>query len=184
VHYKRPINLPVLVLSLLVACSCFGDIGVISSERSEEAPSTDSDPAKRPVVLDTRGGYAALFEGICRQRITLEFDTLRGADHASFTGAIPARGRYKTAPRPCRSGRGSVTSCRHGCERNFQNDEILSATMVANVLEKVGVKDVKIVDRGLAGWKAAGFVSTQDYFGNPSGHLPGIRQSQGRTGGR
>ena len=34
------------------------------------------------------------------------------------------------------------------------NDEILSATMGAFVLEKYGIKDIRIVDGGLPGWKA------------------------------
>jgi len=52
------------------------------------------------------------------------------------------------------------------------NDEILSASMVAYVLEKYGVNDIRIVDGGLPDWKAAGFDTTQEYFGNPPGDLP------------
>jgi thiosulfate/3-mercaptopyruvate sulfurtransferase len=44
--------------------------------------------------------------------------------------------------------------------------------MVAYVLEKYGIRDIKIVDGGLAGWKAAGLTPVQDYFGNPHGNLP------------
>jgi thiosulfate/3-mercaptopyruvate sulfurtransferase len=52
------------------------------------------------------------------------------------------------------------------------NDEILSATMVAYVLEKFGIQHIRIVDGGLAGWTKAGLATTQDYFGNPQGQLP------------
>src|SRR5690606_20438148 len=52
------------------------------------------------------------------------------------------------------------------------NDEILSATMVAHVMEKMGVERIRIVDGGLAGWVAAGYQPAQDYFGNPRGRLP------------
>jgi thiosulfate/3-mercaptopyruvate sulfurtransferase len=44
--------------------------------------------------------------------------------------------------------------------------------MVAYVLEKYGVKDIRIVDGGLPGWKAANLPVTQEYFGNPKGTLP------------
>jgi thiosulfate/3-mercaptopyruvate sulfurtransferase len=52
------------------------------------------------------------------------------------------------------------------------NDEILSASMVAFVLEKYGIKEIRILDGGLPAWKAAGLPVTQDYYGNPAGKLP------------
>jgi thiosulfate/3-mercaptopyruvate sulfurtransferase len=52
------------------------------------------------------------------------------------------------------------------------NDEILSTSMVAYVLEKFGVKDIRIIDGGLAQWKTLGYPTTQEYFGNPPGTLP------------
>jgi thiosulfate/3-mercaptopyruvate sulfurtransferase len=52
------------------------------------------------------------------------------------------------------------------------NDEILSASMVAYVLEKFGVEEIRIVDGGLPAWQAAGLPVTQEYFGNPPGTLP------------
>jgi thiosulfate/3-mercaptopyruvate sulfurtransferase len=167
--YMRPINLPVLVLSLLVASSCFGDIGVISPSEAKKLID-DSDPTKRPVVLDTRGGYKDYFRGHLPTAHHLEFDTLRGTDNAVPVQYLP---EDITKQLLVRAG---VDKDRlhlvYATGAELPNDEILSATMVAYVLEKVGVKGVKIVDGGLAGWKAAGFVSTQDYFGNPSGHLP------------
>jgi thiosulfate/3-mercaptopyruvate sulfurtransferase len=44
--------------------------------------------------------------------------------------------------------------------------------MVAYVLEKFGVEDIRIVDGGLPGWTKAGLPVTQEYFGNPTGTLP------------
>jgi thiosulfate/3-mercaptopyruvate sulfurtransferase len=52
------------------------------------------------------------------------------------------------------------------------NDEILSASMVAYVLEKYGVENILIVDGGLKGWHEAKLPVTQEYFGNPYGVLP------------
>ena len=52
------------------------------------------------------------------------------------------------------------------------NDEILSASMVAYVLEKFGVQDIRIVNGGLPGWQKAELPVTQEYFGNPAGSLP------------
>ena len=44
--------------------------------------------------------------------------------------------------------------------------------MVAYVLEKYGVKDIRIVDGGLPAWEHAKLPVTQEYFGNPAGTLP------------
>lgn len=52
------------------------------------------------------------------------------------------------------------------------NDEILSASMVAYVLEKYSVENIRIVDGGLPVWKKAKLPTTQEYFGNPKGTLP------------
>jgi thiosulfate/3-mercaptopyruvate sulfurtransferase len=47
------------------------------------------------------------------------------------------------------------------------NDKILSASMVAYVLEKYGVQDIRIVDGGLAGWTAACLQSVQEFMAIP-----------------
>jgi thiosulfate/3-mercaptopyruvate sulfurtransferase len=44
--------------------------------------------------------------------------------------------------------------------------------MVVYVLEKAGVKDIRVVDGGLAEWVKAGMKPVQEYFGNPAGKLP------------
>jgi thiosulfate/3-mercaptopyruvate sulfurtransferase len=50
----------------------------------------------------------------------------------------------------------------------------LSTSMVAYVLEKFGVEDVRIIDGGLAEWQKLGLPITQEYFGNPPGTLPEV----------
>ena len=52
------------------------------------------------------------------------------------------------------------------------NDEILRASMVAYVLGKIGMKDIRIMDGGLAEWRKRTLPKTQEYFGNPLGKLP------------
>jgi thiosulfate/3-mercaptopyruvate sulfurtransferase len=44
--------------------------------------------------------------------------------------------------------------------------------MVAYVLEKFGVKNIRIIDGGLAEWQKQNLPTTQEYFGNPAGKLP------------
>ncbi len=58
------------------------------------------------------------------------------------------------------------------------NDEILSSSMVCYVLEKFGVKNIHIVDGGLAEWQKQKFPVTQEYFGNPAGQLPSTMQPE------
>ncbi len=162
-------NLPLLALSILGATASFADIGIISPGDAKKLID-DSNPEKRPIVLDTRGGYKDYFRGHLPTAHHLEFDTLRGTDNAVPVQYLP---EDITKQLLVRAG---VDKDRlhlvYATGAELPNDEILSATMVAYVLEKVGVKDVKIVDGGLAGWKAAGFAATQEYFGNPSGNLP------------
>lgn len=159
-------------LCALTACgalSASADIGIISPADAKKLID-NPDPKKRPIVLDTRGGYKDYFRGHLPTAHHLEFDTLRGTDDAVPVQYLPA----------------DITKLllvRAGIDQNrlhliyatgaeLPNDEILSASMVAYVLEKYGIKDIKIVDGGLPGWKAAGFQSVQDYFGNPPGNLP------------
>jgi thiosulfate/3-mercaptopyruvate sulfurtransferase len=44
--------------------------------------------------------------------------------------------------------------------------------MVAYVLEKFGVRDIRILNGGLPSWAAAKNPVTQAYFGNPPGKIP------------
>jgi thiosulfate/3-mercaptopyruvate sulfurtransferase len=100
----------------------------------------------------------------------LNFDTLRGTDHGVPVQYLP-------------DDLTKALLIRAGVDRNrthliyatgdkLPNDEILSASMVAYVLEKFGVNDIRIVDGGLPAWQKAKLPVTQEYFGNPAGTLP------------
>jgi thiosulfate/3-mercaptopyruvate sulfurtransferase len=145
------------------------DIGIISPSNAQKLIE-NPDVSKRPVVLDTRGGYKDYFRGHLPTAHHLEFDTLRGTDNGVPVQYLP-------------SDLTKALLVRAGVDKNrlhlvyatgdvLPNDEILSASMVAFVLEKYGVQDIRIVDGGLAGWKAAGLQPVQEYFGNPVGNLP------------
>jgi len=128
------------------------------------------DATKRPVVLDTRGGYKDYFRGHLPTAHHINFDTLRGTDAAVPVQYLPAD---LTKVLLIRAGvNKDRTHIIYATGDKLPNDEILSATMVAHVLEKFGVQDIRILDGGLPGWQAAGYPVTQDYFGNPKGKLP------------
>jgi thiosulfate/3-mercaptopyruvate sulfurtransferase len=158
------------ILSLIIlATVAQADIGLISVTEAK-ALIENPDTAKRPIVLDTRGGYKDYFRGHLPTAHHLEFDTLRGTDKAvpvqylpdDLTKALLVRAGVDKGRLHLVYATGDV----------LPNDEILSTTMVVYVLEKFGVKDIKIVDGGLAEWTKQGLAPIQDYFGNPAGHLP------------
>ena len=125
---------------------------------------------KRPIVLDTRGGYKDYFRGHLPTAHHLNFDTLRGTDNG-----VPVQYLPDDLTRAILVRAGVDKDRMHliyATGDKLPNDEILSASMVAYVLEKYGVKDIRIVDGGLPGWKAANLPVTQEYFGNPKGTLP------------
>lgn len=170
-----PVPLPIRAAVAVLAAAIAGDAaragtGVISPAdalKLIEHP----DPAKRPVVLDTRGGYKDYFRGHLPTAHHLNFDTLRGTDNGVPVQYLPDD---LTRALLVRAGVDKDrTHLVYATGDKLPNDEILSASMVAYVLEKYGVKDVRIVDGGLPGWKAAKLPVTQDYFGNPKGSLPG-----------
>lgn len=161
-------SLPLLLL-LLTASIAQAEIGIISPADANKLIEA-KDPAQRPIVLDTRGGYKDYFRGHLPTAHHLNFDTLRGTDHGVPVQYLPDELT-------------KVLLVRAGIDRNrthliyatgdaLPNDEILSASMVAYVLEKFGVTDIRIVDGGLPGWKKARLPVTQEYFGNPPGTLP------------
>ncbi|MEZ5326923.1 MAG: rhodanese-like domain-containing protein [Verrucomicrobiales bacterium] len=165
-----------LVLSAICAFPVLAraDIGIISCAEAKaliESP----DPAKRPIVLDTRGGYKDYFRAHLPTAQHLEFDTLRGTDKAVPVQYLPDN---LSAALLVRAG---IDKDRvhlvYATGDTLPNDEILSSTMVVHVLEKFGVKDVRIVDGGLAEWKKQGFAPVQDYFQNPPGSLPTKRDT-------
>lgn len=145
------------------------DIGIISAPEAKKLME-NPDAAKRPIVFDTRGGYKDYFRGHLPTAQHLEFDTLRGTDHGVPVQYLPDD---LTKALLLRAG---VDKDRlhliYATGAELPNDEILSSTMVVYVLEKFGVKDIRIVDGGLAEWKSQGFAPVQDYFGNPAGNLP------------
>ena len=161
-----------LCFTLLVAlvCASRADIGIISPEDAKKLIE-NPDAKARPIVLDTRGGYKDYFRGHLPTAHHLEFDTLRGTDQAVPVQYLPPDLTKKLLLRA------GVDKDRlhiiYATGEALPNDEILSASMVAFVLEKYGVKDIRILDGGLPAWKAAGFTAIQDYFGNPPGKLPG-----------
>lgn len=135
-----------------------------------------ADTQARPIVLDTRGGYKDYFRGHIPTAHHVNFDTLRGTDNGipvqylpdDLTSALLVRAGIQT-------GR---THLIHATGDTLPNDEILSATKVAYVLEKFGVDDIRIIDGGLAGWTSAGLPVTQEYFGNPPGTVPSKRKPE------
>jgi thiosulfate/3-mercaptopyruvate sulfurtransferase len=145
------------------------DIGVISPAEAA-ALIAQADPQKRPVVLDTRGGYKDYFRGHLPTAHHLNFDTLRGTDRAVPVQYLPDD---LTRALLVRAGVDQDrTHLVYATGAELPNDEILSTTMVAYVLEKFGVKDIRIVDGGFADWQKQGFKPERDYFGNPPGNLP------------
>lgn len=141
-------------------------ISCIEAKRLIENPNE----AERPIVIDTRGGYKDYFRGHIPTAHHLNFDTLRGTDNGVPVQYLP-------------DDLTKTLLTRAGVDRNrvhvlyatgdkLPNDEILSTSMVAYVLEKFGVKDIRIVDGGLAEWQKQKLPTTQEYFGNPAGTLP------------
>lgn len=73
-----------LLLAAVVTISLAGlakaEIGVISPADAK-ALIESADSSRRPVVLDTRGGYKDYFCGHLPTAYHINFDTLRGTDH-------------------------------------------------------------------------------------------------------
>jgi thiosulfate/3-mercaptopyruvate sulfurtransferase len=157
------------LLALAFAADVRADIGIISPAEAQKLIEA-ADTAQKPIVLDTRGGYKDYFRGHLPTAHHLNFDTLRGTDHGVPVQYLPDD---LTKPLLVRAG---VDRNRmhliYATGEALPNDEILSASMVAYVLEKYGVENIRIVDGGLPGWKKAGLPVTQEYFGNPAGTLP------------
>lgn len=159
---------------VFIALSMFGstvraEIGIISPVDAKNLIES-SEPSKKPIILDTRGGYKDYFRGHIPTAHHLNFDTLRGTDHGVPVQYLP-------------DDLTKALLIRAGVDRNrthliyatgdkLPNDEVLSASMVAYVLEKFGVNDIRIVDGGLPAWQKAKLPVTQEYFGNPAGTLP------------
>ena len=164
----KPI-LTLLASAALLAAGAHADIGVISPADAKKLIE-NPDAKKRPIVFDTRGGYKDYFRGHLPTAHHINFDTLRGTDHAVPVQYLPDDLTHALL---LRAGVDKDrTHLVYATGEALPNDEILSSTMVVHVLEKAGIKDIKIVDGGLPEWKKQGFAATQDYFGNLTGSLP------------
>lgn len=145
------------------------EIGIISPAEANRLIEA-SDPADRPIVLDTRGGYKDYFRGHLPLAHHINFDTLRGTDRGVPVQYLPDD---LTRALLIRAGVDrDRTHLIYATGDRLPNDEILSASMVAYVLENFGVQDIRIVDGGLAQWERANLRVVQEYFGNPPGKLP------------
>lgn len=161
--------LSVFVLLCVHARDAKADVRIVSCSEAKQSIENPNE-AERPIVIDTRGGYKDYFRSHLPNAHHLNFDTLRGTDHGVPVQYLP-------------DDLTKALLSRAGIQRNkphilyatgdtLPNDEILSATMVAYVLEKFGVEDIRIIDGGLLEWQKLGFPTTQEYFGNPVGKLP------------
>lgn len=158
-----------IAMSVVLAAVARAEIGIISPVEAKRLIE-HADAAHRPVVLDTRGGYKDYFRGHLPTAHHLNFDTLRGTERGVPVQYLPDD---LTKALLVRAGVDKDrTHVIYATGDALPNDEVLSASMVAYVLEKFGVKDIRIVDGGLPAYKAAGFPVTQEYFGNPPGKLP------------
>jgi thiosulfate/3-mercaptopyruvate sulfurtransferase len=158
-----------------VADRARADMGIISPAEAHKLI-TAATPAQRPIVLDTRGGYKDYFRGHLPTAHHLNFDTLRGTDRGVPVQYLPDD---LTRALLLRAGVDKArTHLIYATGATLPNDEILSASMVAYVLEKFGVQDIRIIDGGLPGWSQAKLPTTQEYFGNPLGSLPEKTQPQ------
>ena len=158
-----------LFLALTSPSARAADIGVISPAEALKLIE-NPDPAKRPIVLDTRGGYKDYFRGHIPTAHHLNFDTLRGTDDGVPVQYLPDD---LTKALLVRAGVDKArTHLIYATGDKLPNDEILSASMVAYVLEKFGVEDIRIVDGGLPEWAKQKLPVTQEYFGNKKGALP------------
>jgi thiosulfate/3-mercaptopyruvate sulfurtransferase len=159
--------IPFGVMSVLGVANAT-EIGLISPEQAAELLIKSSDDDK-PIVIDTRGGYKDYFRSHIVRAHHLNFDTLRGTDNGVPVQYLPDNLMVELLNRA-------------GIQRNrlhliyatgdvLPNDEVLSASMVAYVLEKYGVEKIKIIDGGLAEWQKRDLPVTQDYFGNSIGNI-------------
>ncbi len=161
--------LSLLLASLLGAGVCQAEIGLISVAEAK-ALIENPDASQRPVVLDTRGGYKDYFRGHLPTAHHINFDTLRGTD-----SAVPVQYLSDRLTKALLKRAGADKNRLHivyATGAKLPNDEILSTSMVVYVLEKFGIKNIRVVDGGLAEWTRQGLAPANDYYGNPKGSLP------------
>ena len=166
---KSIISACLLAMFVAVGANASAEIAIISCDDAKRLIE-NSDASQRPIVLDTRGGYKDYFRGHLPTAHHLNFDTLRGTDLGVPVQYLPDD---LTKALLIRAGVDrNRTHVLYATGDKLPNDEILSTSMVAYVLEKFGVEDIRIVDGGLAEWQKLKLPTTQEYFGNPAGELP------------
>jgi thiosulfate/3-mercaptopyruvate sulfurtransferase len=166
--------LAILYVSILLSPN-YAETGIISPADAHRLIQESND-GQKPVVLDTRGGYKDYFRGHIPRAHHLNFDTLRGTDNGVPVQYLPDE---ITAVLLKRAGIDrNKTHLLYATGDTLPNDEILSASMVAYVLEKFGVDNILIVDGGLPAWQRAQLPVTQEYFGNPTGQLPATQRKE------
>src|SRR5262245_37559325 len=117
------------------------DIGIISPANAKKLLD-EADATKKPIVLDTRGGYKDYFRGHLPTAHHLNCDTLRGTDNGVPVQYLPDD---LTKALLVRAGANKDRMhILYATGDKLPNDEILSATMVAFVLEKYGIENIRI----------------------------------------
>jgi len=124
-----------------------------------------------PLILDARGGYKDYISGHVPGARHINFDTLRGTD----ASGVPVQYLPDDMTRELLERAGVATSGRMLRETivyadGGAGDGVLSATMVAYVLEKFGVPNVRILDGGLDDYAAVNKTS-QEYPLTPRGKI-------------
>ena len=172
----KSINTLMFLLMLVgVSAEAMAEISIISPHDAHALISKSSDEDK-PIVIDTRGGYKDYFRGHLPRAHHLNFDTLRGTDLGVPVQYLPVDITVTLLNRAgVQPGRTHII---YATGEKLPNDEILSTSMVAYVLEKYGVTDIRIVDGGLARWSKEGLPVTQEYFGNVSGAVKGVTAAE------
>lgn len=157
------------ILLLFLTNNAMAEINVISPLEAKKLIDAKG-ASDNLVVIDTRGGYKDYFRAHLPNAHHLNFDTLRGTDNG-----VPVQYLPDDLTRALLQRAGvdrKKTHIIYATGDSLPNDEILSASMVAYVLEKFGVDDIRIVDGGLNAWQKMKLPVTQEYFGNPKGNLP------------
>lgn len=159
-----------LLIYLVCVCSpAKSEITVISCNDAKRLID-NANESDRPIVIDTRGGYKDYFRAHLPTAHHLNFDTLRGTDLGVPVQYLPDD---LTKALLIRAGvQKGKTHILYATGDTLPNDEILSTSMVAYVLEKFGIEDIRVLDGGIAEWQRQKLPTTQEYFGNPSGSLP------------
>jgi thiosulfate/3-mercaptopyruvate sulfurtransferase len=164
-----------LLMWVILSVEALAEISIISPQEAHQLI-IQSTAENRPIVLDTRGGYKDYFRGHLPKAHHLNFDTLRGTDLGVPVQYLP---EDITTLLLNRAGvQPGKTHIVYATGDKLPNDEILSTSMVAYVLEKYGVTDIRIVDGGLASWQKESLPVTQEYFGNPTGTVKGVAKGE------